>query len=1050
MNMGTEQKCKAYNDILIRDFDAAQLYWRYYVMPDKDKWIKEAQEYLKNKKKLREKKKNDSDYDKLKAKVSDEEKEIFSFKKNIKMSQKDDRYNYGGSISDSLMSRKQRAICESSEIREKDKVDFSDLIINLKFPSDVRIPSGEKKKVFDEEKMEIVDSSEDEYKALITKKKLRKMAYTDGITINNVHYVNFQRTSSKARTGSCLFIKEEYFETMNNWQNMGIPFEKMDKVDLIGSRSYTSLTSSSIIGTLDIDPNSILLIDEITGEYTQECNVVDVENEHLIVNKKEYTQRTDLWDGQSLADESIFNEGKYVDRQGNEHSYSDKGFLLLRLHFFKSAAFNTKLQKYYKEKGITKVYDRFGTEFDAGKIKIVTTKNSCKIFKFTDIICEYLIPEEKKVTLHELEESEEVKAIKLEKERLVWEWYKDKLKADKEVFGVCKYEKKSKFGNSQQLWYQVLNSLNFSKDELSKLVADQIEEINLMKNHPAFFKRHLDMKPTNRAGKTMMLQLLSVNEDISRTKWYKDYLRAYINDMILKIKSGKIQIPNSDFAVLVANPFEMLRASTGEKVTSSILQDNEVWNSRYQDKEELFGFRSPHIATANCALLKNKKCDEWKWFNFTDRILIINLWGKGAFLSQIWNGSDTDSDLVFCGNNGILLQKVKETVESGKYLIPINGLSPDPDPKEYTDEQMAKVDAKLQNDLIGKICNYARDLQSIYWHLYNTGTEENKEKYLPQICDDICILEVLSNIAIDNAKRTYPVKVNMELEILKKRNYLEEEGIFFKNDALYVTKVGHKEHLYKETIKNIDTYLDHLRKAETEEEKAILNKNIEEELMVERNIRMKPNFTKNLKSKNRKKTSRNKDEYVKLESPMDHLSSIIDEDVKRAKRTKILSICDILEPVCNEKVDYNRVKRIIEIALNGKSNLGEKQKEYNDKKKDLEKFVEERENIIEQTIEDMKIERGKPRVITKSDINKLLHDAYDVRKNRDKRNKKLVENKAGGLMIQWLYEAFPKEFISAIRENKGTVTQVYTVGRNVQPKPNEEVYSLYGKKYVIR
>ena len=56
MNMGTEQKCKAYNDILIRDFDAAQLYWRYYVMPDKDKWIKKAQEYLKNKKKLREKK----------------------------------------------------------------------------------------------------------------------------------------------------------------------------------------------------------------------------------------------------------------------------------------------------------------------------------------------------------------------------------------------------------------------------------------------------------------------------------------------------------------------------------------------------------------------------------------------------------------------------------------------------------------------------------------------------------------------------------------------------------------------------------------------------------------------------------------------------------------------------------------------------------------------------------------------------------------------------------------------------------------------------------
>ena len=72
--MENEQKCKTYNDILIRDFDAAQLYWKFYVMSEKDKWIKEAQEYLKNKKELREKKKNDSDYDELKEKVSDAEK----------------------------------------------------------------------------------------------------------------------------------------------------------------------------------------------------------------------------------------------------------------------------------------------------------------------------------------------------------------------------------------------------------------------------------------------------------------------------------------------------------------------------------------------------------------------------------------------------------------------------------------------------------------------------------------------------------------------------------------------------------------------------------------------------------------------------------------------------------------------------------------------------------------------------------------------------------------------------------------------------------------
>lgn len=40
-----------------------------------------------------------------------------------------------------------------------------------------------------------------------------------------------------------------------------------EKIDIVSTRSYESLTSSSIIGTLDIDPNSILLIDEVDGTH---------------------------------------------------------------------------------------------------------------------------------------------------------------------------------------------------------------------------------------------------------------------------------------------------------------------------------------------------------------------------------------------------------------------------------------------------------------------------------------------------------------------------------------------------------------------------------------------------------------------------------------------------------------------------------------------------------------------------------------------------------------------------------------------------------------
>ena len=122
-------------------------------------------------------------------------------------------------------------------------------------------------------------------------------------------------------------------------------------------------------------------------------------------------QCTDLWDGQSLLDRSIFEKSKYASRnkEGNieEHSYKDYGFILLRNHFFKTAVFNTNLQDYYNEryKGIENpiINDSFGNEFSPDEILMVTTRNSVKIFKFADIICTYMIEENKKIKLVELE-----------------------------------------------------------------------------------------------------------------------------------------------------------------------------------------------------------------------------------------------------------------------------------------------------------------------------------------------------------------------------------------------------------------------------------------------------------------------------------------------------------------------------------------------------------------------------------------------------------------------------------------------------------------------
>ena len=76
----------------------------------------------------------------------------------------------------------------------------------------------------------------------------------------------------------------------------------------------------------------------------------------------------------------------------------------------------------------------------------------------------------------------------------------------------------------------------------------------------------------------------------------------------------------------------------------------------------------------------------------------------------------------------------------------------------------------------------------MYWHLYNTGTEDNKKKYLSMMYDDICLLEVLSNIAIDSAKRRYECSMASEIKKIKTRPYMTAQGQLSKMIVLYLPK----------------------------------------------------------------------------------------------------------------------------------------------------------------------------------------------------------------------------------------------------------------------
>lgn len=169
-------------------------------------------------------------------------------------------------------------------------------------------------------------------------KSLREHFYANGFYLDGIHYVRYKRSAGSSREGKCLFIDERLLRAMNKWSECGLKPQK----DLAAWESYKALSLSSIKGTVEIPLNGILFVPDYKSVFQEKVVSVESKDGKLSAKTKQTQITNDIWDGESLLDESVFQ--KY---------YADKHMLLLRGKFFKSCAFRTKLQKWFADKHIT-------------------------------------------------------------------------------------------------------------------------------------------------------------------------------------------------------------------------------------------------------------------------------------------------------------------------------------------------------------------------------------------------------------------------------------------------------------------------------------------------------------------------------------------------------------------------------------------------------------------------------------------------------------------------------------------------------------------------
>lgn len=572
-----------------------------------------------------------------------------------------------------------------------------------------------------------------------SKEAIREEFYRNGVDVTytttnkqgeivkaeKIHYRMLYRSTGKAKAGSCMFISDRLYKKAHNFLYMGIKLPK-NNAPIVEASAYVSLVASSVVDRICINPKNILILEDVDSFFR--TNVVSVETnqnkECFAKTIKNYQVKNTLFDGQALIDKSIFPSW------GN-------GYILLRHHMCKTAAFKTDIKAFFKdyfgeEYNQAIVVDMFGNEHYAKDIQMITTDNAMKWLKFD----------------------------------ISYEYWCERVNMNGNMFGIVKTAHKSKFGEVQRMSYQMINSLDVGiMKNVSKVSREYIMSL---KSDDDVFLQYLRDNTNFANDFDVLVALCEQNPDFIRCDYFIERRRKIIKGYIHKFKTGKV-IQEGDNLVMVGSPYAMLLHAVGEDVEKDDTlrgRDDaiECYTKRFPPNLQLAGFRNPHNGKNNILSLYNVDSEKLnKYFDIGQQCVAVNC--IHTDLQDRANGCDFDSDSIYCTNQVDIAQYAKYCYKH--YPTIVNNI-----PKEkncYTNSMAdyALIDNNLSHSqlAIGESSNLA---QLALTYTYNYDDQKYK--------DYVCILSVLAQVSIDSAKRRYDIDIANEIRRIKRDMNIQEYG----------------------------------------------------------------------------------------------------------------------------------------------------------------------------------------------------------------------------------------------------------------------------------
>lgn len=612
-----------------------------------------------------------------------------------------------------------------------------------------------------------------------------------------VRFLEYKRSGSAAKNGKHLFIREDFYEPMISWTWMGKPpVHERIHMSYVERKAYESLVNSSIKDLVYIDPEGILVLEDLEHSFETKAAMVGLSSAGKAeIHRKTVTISNMVTDGECLIDDSVFGS-------------RDCGMMLLRNFFFKSCGFRTDIQGYYKEVfgnqyETATIEDCWGYPIPAKKIRMIVTKSSFKLFKFN----RYFAIDEPRESMPWAEEGY-IDIFQKSGLNSYMEWM-DAVKRNGNVFGVVKYEETHR--EDRHFTYQMINSMNLSEEEVKELLEDDIQTYITLKTEDEAYESYVNSGRGSDADSTyterFLMSMVQKNPKFRQTKVYKDKKYKFLKAYLQKLYEGKITI-SANYRTLCSMPWEYLQYSVCRDLQGikPILNKGEVCILDIPDGEELVLCRNPHTCASNVVVARNRIPEEIRrWFSFqredkTSNIVVLSPWEWDVMAAL--NGADFDSDEVLCIREPIVIRRAKELLKDEVIATIPHEVEGDfqhggkLEQKLNDYESQNATDRILSNNKIGQISNYIQALNSYYWdckHQINPALKEPETLY-----DDIQILSVLTGLEIDKAKHHYVVDTGrIARQLVEKHiDYSKDKPLFmrFLNEQERVKAISEAKH----------------------------------------------------------------------------------------------------------------------------------------------------------------------------------------------------------------------------------------------------------------